>query len=489
MKYIIKILSFVVAVISLFTFCGCGEQTSSAIIYYGLETEIKNLDPQTADSPNELMVIRNIFEGLLRENQNGEIVNGVITNYKKDGLTYTFNINADAVWNDDTPLTAEDFVFAFKRAVDPKTAAPNVQCLYSIKNAEKISKNIYSVETLGVRALNEKTLVIELEKEDLNFLYTLTTAICMPCNQNFFNKTVGKYGRDFEAVLCNGSYKLRKWNTENNAIRITMNKSYTGNFVPKNAAVYFSKNKEYNTYETLNKNYVDIAEVNNEYYEKLISSGFNVEVLDNKVLILSIGKKFTNGMRNALIGSALNSADFSEFNGKYKFADTLYPDIFDIENLPKINYYTPENSKSLFSNELKGLKDRVFPTSVITYYNDVGTTDIVKKIAGHWQKNLGLYINIQPKNSINDFSLNNTNYDICVYPIEINDKNSQKYLFNFTNNTSGNAEDIQNRVFFSEYNIPIAFYGTCYAYNNDLTGLKFNTTNGVLDFSYVVKQN
>ena len=489
MKYIIKILSFIVAVIFLLTFCGCSEQTSSAIIYYGFETKIKNLDPQTADSPNELMVIRNIFEGLLRESQNDEIVNGVITDYKKDGLTYTFNIKSDAVWSDNTPLTAEDFVFAFKRAVDPKTAAPNVQCLYSIKNAEKINNNIYSVEALGVRALNDKTLVIELEKEDANFLYTLTTAICMPCNHNFFNKTVGKYGRDFEAVLCNGSYKLRKWNTENNAIRIIMNKTYTGDFVPKNAAVYFSKNKEYNTYETLNKNYVDIAEVNNEYYDKLISSGFNIKVLDNKVLVLSIGKKFTNGMRNALIGSALNGTDFSEFNGKYNFADTLYPSIFGLESLAKVNYYTPDNSKLLFSNELKGLKDKVFPTSVITYYNDVGTTDIVKKIAGNWQKNLGLYINIQPKNSINDLSLNNSNYDICVYPIEINDKNSQKYLLNFTQNTNGNALDIQNRVFFSEYTIPIAFFGTCYGYNNDLTGLKFNITNGVLDFSYVVKQH
>ncbi len=488
MKRIIKIFSLLLAVISFFTFLGCSEETSSAIIYYGIETEIKNLDPQTADSPNELMVIRNIFEGLLRENENGEIVNGVITDYKKDGLTYTFNIKGDAVWSNNTPLTAADFVFAFKRAVDPKTAAPNVQCLYAVKNAEKINKGIYSTETLGVKALNDKTFEVELEKEDSDFLYTLTTAVCMPCNQNFFTGTIGKYGRDFEAVLSNGSYKLRKWNTESQAVRIIKNTSYVGSFVPKNAAVYFSKNKDYNTYETLNKNYVDIAEVSNIYYDKLLNDGFNLKILENKVLVLSIGKNFTRGMRNALVNSAICSDDFTEFNGKYKFANTLFPEIFTVEGLNAVNYYSPENAKPLFASELKVLKDKTFPTPIITYYSDTGIEDIVKKIAGHWQKNLGLYINITPKNNIEDFSIPNNNYDLQVYPIEISDKNAQKYILNFTGNASGTPSEIQNRVFYGEYTVPIAFYGTCYGYDNSLNGLRFNATNGVLDFSYVIKE-
>ena len=489
MNFLRKTISLFLAILIVLCGMGCSDNAVSAIIYYGVNEPPKNIDPQCAGTVTELMLVRNLYEGLMRRNSSGEIVNGVTESYSKNGTVYTFNIKPDAVWSDGTPLTAYDFYFGITRALSPDTNSPNADCLYSIKNAAKVHNGSQAAKSLGVSVIDANTLQIELEFDDPEFLYALTTAPAMPCNKDFFEKSIGKYGMSLDTVLCNGSYKLKKWATEDFAMRIVANSNYSGLFIPKNSAVYFSKNKEFTNLECLDKNYVDIAEIPTTDYGKAKEKGYTLTPLNNKVLLIGIGASFAPQMRDALFNSLITKNDFSKFNPSYTFANTLYPNFFGI-NAPTIDTYNPQLAKNIFNTEIKKFSGALFPTNTIYYYGDNDIANIVKCIAGHWQQNLGVYINISPtktKGEAKDYA--KSPYGIGVYSIEVNQKNINRYLQNFNINTyNNNFSAIQNTVFNDSYILPISFYGSLFAYSDDLENLKIESTGGNIDFSYVIKK-
>ena len=112
--------------------CSRDDGTDKAISY-SLTDEPKNLDPQMASDNNSLLVIRNIFEGLTRFDQNGSIIPGVAEDWtaSPDYTEYTFRLRKNAVWSDEahTPVTAHDFVFAWRRALDPDTKSTTCSAL------------------------------------------------------------------------------------------------------------------------------------------------------------------------------------------------------------------------------------------------------------------------------------------------------------------------------------------------------------------------
>lgn len=482
-----KIFTILLCIILALGCIGCSDSASSAIIYFGVNEPPRTIDPQSAETVTELMLVKNLYEGLMRRDIDGNIVNGIIETYEKSGDTYTFTIKNDAKWNDGTPLTADDFKFGITRALRRNTNCPNADLLYAIKNAEKVHSGILEIDALGVKVLDEHTIQIVAEPNS-DVLYALTTAPAMPCNQAFFDKSIGKYGMSFDTVLCNGSYKLRKWATEDFAMRIIKNGEYIGDFAPKNAAVYFSKNKEYTALECLEKNYVDLAEIPTTDYSKARDKGYKLTTLNNKVLIIGIGSKFTASMREALFTSMIMPDDFSNFNSSYKFADSVFPAFFGFENTVGINLYNPRNAKTIYNAEIKTFQNATFPTDTIYYYGDSDTADIVKCIAGHWQQNLGVFINIAPVDSVSEAKLHiNSEYGIGVYSVEINEKSTNKYLENFDIINNVIANNTQNHIIANSYKLPISFFGSCFAYTDKLQNLKIDSIGGSIDFSYVIK--
>ncbi len=482
-----RIFAILLVLVLIFSCIGCSDTASSAIIYFGVNEPPKTIDPQSAETVTELMLIKNLYEGLMRKDIDGNIVNGVIESYEKSGDTYTFKIKSDAAWNDGTPLTASDFKFGISRALGRDTNCPNADCLYAIKNAEKVHNGVSSADALGVSIIDEHTLKIEAEPNS-DILYALTTAPAMPCNKEFFENSIGKYGMSFDTVLCNGSYKLRKWATEDFAMRIIKNGEYTGDFVPKNAAVYFSKNKDYTNLESLEKNYVDLAEIPTTDFTKAKDKGYKLTTINNKVLIIGIGPKFTALMRKALFTSMITPDDFSNLNSSYKFADSVFPAFFGFENKTGINLYDSQNAKTIYNAEIKKFQNASFPTDTIYYYGDSDTAAIVKCIAGHWQQNLGVYINIAPVDSIAEAkNYTNQEYGIGVYSVEINEKNANKYLQNFNIPNNVTTENAQSYIINNSYKIPISYFGSCFAYTDELENLKIDSIGGSIDFSYVIK--
>ena len=128
----------------------------------------------------------------------------------------------------DTNVTANDFVFALKRALDPSTNAPNAKSLYAIKNAQEIHSENLSIDNLGVTAIDKYTLQIKLDYSSLNFLSVLSTPIAMPCSETFFEKTSGRYGLSNKFLICNGPFYLSVWEKDTKLF-LGANKTYSGN--------------------------------------------------------------------------------------------------------------------------------------------------------------------------------------------------------------------------------------------------------------------
>ncbi len=257
MKY--RMLSCLLCIVLLVSMCACAKESVGCFIYYPVYDEMVSLDPQIASTDTEKLIVANCFEGLVRMDENGEIVAAAAKgwNVSPDGLTYTFDLRQDAKWHltdytrksmddllpsDFAPaVTADDFVFALQRAVDPATQANDAYLLYSIVNAERIHKENADVSLLGVRAVSDYQLEITLQEPQSNFLQVLTECICMPCNRTFFEACGGRYGLMVKNFISNGPFYLYMFSDTD----YTLNASdtYTGPHKPTPSKVYLYYNK------------------------------------------------------------------------------------------------------------------------------------------------------------------------------------------------------------------------------------------------------
>lgn len=178
---------------------------------YRLLDQFPTLDPQLNEETAGFHVIRDIFEGLISQDENGGLVPGVATDWSSpDGnTTWVFNLREDARWSNGDPVTAEDFVYAWRRAVDPETASPYGWYieLSQIENAAAILAGEADPETLGVRAVDGNTLEVTLETPLPYFPNMTTYATFFPVHR----ETVETHGSDWTRpgnIVSNGAYVL-----------------------------------------------------------------------------------------------------------------------------------------------------------------------------------------------------------------------------------------------------------------------------------------
>lgn len=215
----------------LITASGCSRNKATVIVA-PIKTVPVCYDPQIADSEDLETIISNCFEGLVRIDEDGNIQKGVanLWTITPDELTYTFTLRSDAKWRVpssaktslgedfikslDLSVTANDFAFGITRALDSNTGAPYAYMLDAVKRAY---------------AVDDKTLVIELKKPCEGLLTTLALPICMPCKEDFFLETAGRYGLSTSLLLSNGPYYLGLFDEDTGAVTLKKNETYAGN--------------------------------------------------------------------------------------------------------------------------------------------------------------------------------------------------------------------------------------------------------------------
>ena len=196
-----------------------------------LETPVESLDPQLATDGTSFEVIADYTDGLMQMDADGAAVPACAESYEvsEDGTTYTFHIREDAVWSNGDPVTANDFVFAWQRAVDPANASEYSYMLSDIGqivNAAEIIAGEKDVSELGVTAVDDKTLEVQLNVPVSYFLSLMYFPTYYPVNQAFFESCGDTFATSPETTLSNGAFVLTSYEPAATAFELVKNEDY-----------------------------------------------------------------------------------------------------------------------------------------------------------------------------------------------------------------------------------------------------------------------
>lgn len=182
------------------------------ILHRGNSEEPQTLDPHLAEGVPSANILRDLFEGLITTAADGRIVPGAAEhwNVSRDGLTYTFYLRENAHWSNGDPVTAEDFVWSFRRAVDPDTGASYGRMLAPVDNAQAILAGQLDPGELGVSALNPRTVQIRLADPTPYFLGLLTHPTTYPVHRESVETWGDGHVRPGRLV-SNGAYRMVEW--------------------------------------------------------------------------------------------------------------------------------------------------------------------------------------------------------------------------------------------------------------------------------------
>ena len=196
-----------------------------------VEVEVASLDPQVADDGTSFEVIADFTDGLKQMDAKGGVIDALCAGetVSDDGLTYTFKIRDDAKWSNGDPVTAADFVFGWQRAADPKTASEYsymMSDIGQIKNAAAVIAGEKPVTDLGVTAVDEKTLQVQLEVPVSYFDQILYFPTFYPVNQKFYESCGDSYATSPETVLSNGAFILTSYEPAATSFSLEKNPNY-----------------------------------------------------------------------------------------------------------------------------------------------------------------------------------------------------------------------------------------------------------------------
>lgn len=180
---------------------------------------IENAEVPTIDSTKSYdtvsgSVISKIQAGLYRINQENEVepdLAETLPQISEDGKTYTVKLRQNLTFSDGSKIDATSFVYAIQRLFDPKTASQAAGSYYDILNAQEVNENKAPLKDLGVKALDDQTLEIELKDPNPTFSRTLSNVVLAPINETFLKDKGKNYAKTDQDILSSGPYILEKW--------------------------------------------------------------------------------------------------------------------------------------------------------------------------------------------------------------------------------------------------------------------------------------
>ncbi|MGM0218600.1 peptide ABC transporter substrate-binding protein [Enterococcus sp. AZ126] len=225
------------ALVLLFFMAGCNsaentesKESKKAVVHFTEPAELLTLDTTQEEDFTSFNAQNQVLEGLYQLNEKDEAVPAVakeLPAISDDKKTYTISLRENAKWSNGEPVTADDFLYAWRRAVTPETA-PSYASLFvsSIQNAEAIYQGKMKPDQLGVEAPDEHTLVIHLIKPIPYFTSLLTFETFFPINQAFAEKQGSNYGTSSKTTLYNGPFILEGWEQNSDTWQYVKNPEY-----------------------------------------------------------------------------------------------------------------------------------------------------------------------------------------------------------------------------------------------------------------------
>ena len=206
-------------------------KVSGKVLNVMINNIIESVDPQIAMDGTSFEIIADITDGLKQMAPDGSVANAIAKSetISDDGLTYTFELRDDAYWSNGDPVTAHDFVFAWQRAIDPATASEYsymISDIAQIKNAVAIASGKMEPNQLGVRAIDDKTLEVQLTVPVSYFDQLLYFCTFYPINEKFYNKCGDSFATSADTILSNGAFILTEFSPGSKSIKLVKNPTY-----------------------------------------------------------------------------------------------------------------------------------------------------------------------------------------------------------------------------------------------------------------------
>lgn len=203
--------------------------TGGKVLNVHIDVEVASMDPQIATDGTSFELLADVTEGLYALNADGSPTLGMAESVEKstDGLTYTFKLR-DTKWSNGTKVTANDFVFAWRRLVDPKVASEYafIMGVAGVKNANSIMSGKMDPKELGVTAVDDQTLKVELDFPVAFFESLMTFPSFLPVNEAFFNSCKDTFATSKDTILSNGAFRITDYQPAATTITLEKNPDY-----------------------------------------------------------------------------------------------------------------------------------------------------------------------------------------------------------------------------------------------------------------------
>jgi len=406
---IAKGLKFFCRIVLLLTLLLASCQNSSAagqkrqVLRTCIAADVPSLDPRKATDMSTQGIVRMLFAGLVYLDQNLIPQLDLARSYRisDDFKTYTF-ILKDSRWSDGSAVTAEDFVETWKTALTPAYFSPNTNLFHFIKNGKKAYLGTLSVDHVGLKAQDDKTLVIELEKPNKNFLNVLINSVFAPVHKSM------RYDRlDYDHLVTCGPFQLNKYAFKDQII--------------------LHKNRHYWNASQVQLDELDYLIVKDQTTALLMFEKKEVDWLGEPFIKIpsdAIADLRAKGMLHAVQGAGthwlfFNTKKFPYNNANIRKAlslaidrERIITDVMHYENspaplglIPKIlkkekwHPWFKDNdvtlAKECFAKGLKelGLTAQNFPTLTIHFAANAFLSSILQAIQQMWVENLGIRVN------------------------------------------------------------------------------------------------
>jgi oligopeptide transport system substrate-binding protein len=464
-----KAVALLLAAVMAFSFTACksgkAKKAGKTIRYY-LESDPQSLDPQVASDSSSLIVVQSLFEGLTRLDEKEEVQPGVAEKWESnsDSTQFTFHLRKGAKWSnsDYGDVTASDFVYAFRRAVDPATGSPACTQFYCIKNAKSAHEGKVPVSSIGVEAKDARTLVVTLEYSCPDFPRLTASPAFMPCNQKFFESTKGRYGIKTKYVMGNGPFRIDGsygW-TQGKSVNLVSRSSYSGRTTPLPEKIIFTidnssavKTDPIGSMKTLSLDAVPIAASKVNAAKK---AGCTIASVEDTTWGLGFNVQsslFQNEkVRRAFIQALDRSAVLAHLP-----ADTSPAENIILPNT-RLNgqlyrslvggpFYLrqDENAASLLAQGLKELGGAKVDSVTLLCPNDSANKLVANEMIAAWNDTFNNYFNLKPMDTSSLLSaVKSGQYDLAIYPLTPSADGPYFLLSQFLSTNSNNPAGLKD---------------------------------------------
>jgi len=405
MRYILIQL---VTLLALLTFTSCDTKKDSNThrpLRVNIFDDPVSLDPRVVRLIKDLTVVKQLFDGLTRIDANGSPQPAIAksVDVSEDLLTYTFHLR-EAYWTNGDPVTAHDFEYAWTRVLDPEFASDYSYMLYPIKNAKLAREGKCSTDAVGVAALDDRTLVVQLEAPTPYFLELVAFPTFFPVNQKIDSQVSGWAHPPCEHFVCNGPFKVKEWKPQTE-LALVKNPNYWDNSQVRLKALTFSILDDNNTESQLfEKNELDWLgqPTSRNLPTELIA---NVEEAHSYDVAGTYWLKFNTDrepfdqpkLRRAF-SYAIKRDQIIEhiLQGNQALATGPLPPSMQLQTEPYFQDGNMKLAKKLFEEVLaaNGWTRETFPKVVLNFNPSERNTKIVQLIQQQWNKTFGIQVEL-----------------------------------------------------------------------------------------------